>query len=88
MFGNVNSHCGGMANADKKVNLLRNKLQLAALIAEVYMMDKADAQAKKHAERETKKTLVLAANVKLADKQGDVSKLTHQAEITAILYVD
>ena len=47
-------------------------------------MDKADAQAKKHAERETKKNLAPAAR---AEKQGDVSKLT-KAEITAILYVD
>lgn len=86
MFGNVNSHCG-MANDEKKLNLLRNKLQLAASIAEVYRMDKADAQAKQHAERETKKTLAPAASAKLAEKQGDVSKLT-KAEIAAILYVD
>jgi hypothetical protein len=50
-------------------------------------MDKADAQAKKHAERETKKNLAPAASAKLAEKQGDVSKLA-KAEIAAILYVD
>jgi hypothetical protein len=86
MFRNVNSHCG-MANDEKKLNLLRNKLRLAASIAEVYRMDKADAQAKKHAERETKKTLAPAASAKLAEKQGDISKLT-KAEIAAILDVD
>jgi hypothetical protein len=87
MFGNVNLHCSSMANDEKKLNLLRNKLQLAASIAEIYRMDKADAQAKKHAEREIKKTLAPAASVKLAEKQGDVSKLT-KAEIVAIVYVD
>jgi hypothetical protein len=84
MFGNVNSH-SGMANDEKKLNLLRNKLQLAASIAEVSRMDKADAQSKKNAEREVKKKLAPAASAKLAEKQGDVSKLT-KAEIVAILY--
>jgi hypothetical protein len=76
-----------MANDEKKLNLLRNKLQLAASIAEISRMDKADAQSKKNAEREVKKKLAPAASAKLAEKQGDVSKLT-KAEIVAILYYD
>jgi hypothetical protein len=54
MFRNVNLH-SGMANDEKKLNLLRNKRQLAASIAEASRMDKADTQAKKNAEREIKK---------------------------------
>ena len=48
MFGNVNLYCG-MENYEKKLNLLRKNLQLAASITEVYKMDKADAQAKNNA---------------------------------------
>jgi hypothetical protein len=44
-----------------------------------------DAQAKKNAEREIRKKLAPAAILKLAEKQGDISKLT-KAEIAAILY--
>ena len=86
MFGNINLHCG-MVNDKKKLNLLRNKLQLAASIAEIYRMDKADVQSNNHVERNTKKNLAPAASVDLAEKKGGVSNIT-KAEIAETLYVE
>ena len=47
MFGNVNLHYS-MINYKKKKNMIRNKLQLASPISEVYRMYKADAKDKKN----------------------------------------
>ena len=58
MFGNVNSRYSMMVNDETKLNLLRSKLQLAAPIEAVYRMDKADTQAKKHAERRRMRSLL------------------------------
>ena len=85
-FGDVNLHCS-MENGEKNLNLLRNKLRLAASISEVYRVDKYDAQAKKHTERDTNKNTSPVASTKLAEKQGDVSNIT-KAKIAEILYVD
>ena len=57
-----------MANDKKNMNLLRNKPHISASIYWLYIMDKADAQAKKHAERDTNKNLAPAASMKLAEK--------------------
>ena len=47
MFGNANSHFG-MANDDKKLNLIGNNFRMADSIAQVYRMDKSYAQKNKH----------------------------------------
>ena len=47
MFGNANSHYS-MVNDDKKLNLIGNKLHVAASISRVYRIEKSDAQENKH----------------------------------------
>ena len=47
MFGNANSHYS-MVNYDKKLNLIGNKLHVAASISRVYRIEKSDAQENKH----------------------------------------
>ena len=56
-------------NDVKKLNLLRNKLQMAVSVAGFYRMGRYDAQAKNRAKRETKKSLSPAASAKLAEKK-------------------
>ena len=68
-----------MTNDEKKLNILSNKLNLAAPIDEVYSMDKDDTQAKNHEEIETKKNIAPEASAKLAKKRWSLK--AYQAEI-------
>ena len=59
--------CSG--NDDKKLNLLKNKLQMAASIAGVYRMDESDALVNNCTKMDTNKYLSPAASAKLAEKK-------------------
>lgn len=75
-----------MANNETQLQVLKNKYELAASLAEIDRKDKAGQQAKKNQEIMAKRAKAPDAVAKLAAKGGDVSKLT-KLEIVAILLV-
>jgi uncharacterized protein (DUF1501 family) len=75
-----------MANDETQLQVLKNKYELAASLAEIDRKDKAGQQAKKNQEIMAKRAKAPDAVAKLAAKGGDVSKLT-KLEIVAILLV-
>jgi uncharacterized protein (DUF1501 family) len=76
-----------MANDETQLQVLKNKYELAASLAEIDRKDKAGQQAKKNQEIMAKRAKAPDAVVKLAaSKGGDDSKLT-KLEIVAILLV-
>jgi len=76
----------GMANDETRLQVLKNKYELAESLAEIERMDKADQQAKQNEALMEKRRKAPDAVAKLAAKGGDVSKLT-KSEIVAILFV-
>lgn len=85
LYGAIQSH-SGLANDEKQLQKLKNKTMLAALIAEIDQRDKNEANAKSEEELKNRCAVHSDAVVKLANNQGNVSKLT-KIEIAAILLV-
>jgi hypothetical protein len=75
-----------MANDETQLQVLKNKYELAASLAEIDRKDKANQQAKKNQLLMEKRAKAPDAVAKLAAKGGDVSKLT-KLEIVAILLI-
>jgi hypothetical protein len=86
MLGYVSGH-SCFTNDTKALKRLGNRLQLAASLAEMRRFDKDQADKKRDEEQQEIRDRYPAAKQKLAEKNGDVSKITKK-EILAILLVD